>query len=291
MRIAAFLGVKDEVELVETAIRHLRLIGVDLIIACDSNSTDGTLEILERHRSGADFWIRTYDDRHFDPQDWPRLAMTVVTEARAAGIDWMLFQDADEFWLPKTGRLKDCLALDNFDVLSVRRYNSPLKAELPQVPPLDPDNYAQLLLFVEPVADLRAQLADDPAMAWISGVPMPKCLARIDRIGGVSLAGHQITSADGDQLRQTVPADLLIAHFPFTTRSRFARKVENIRALLSGIDVELPSELAWHWRRWLELHHQGAIDEEYRRSVPTGAALIELAGKGSLRSAAELFRA
>jgi hypothetical protein len=287
MRIAAFLGVKDEVELVETAIRHLRRIGVDLIIACDSNSTDGTLEILELHRSDADFWIRTFDDRHVGPEDWPHLAMTVVAEARAAGIDWILFQDADEFWLPKTGHLKDCSALNSFDVLSVKRYNAPLKAESPQVPALEPDNYEQLLLFVEQASDLRTQLVDDSAMAWISGVPTAKCLARVECIAGVSAAGHSI---DGDRLRQTVPADLLIAHFPFTTRPRFAKKVKNIKALFSGIDVEIPPELAWHWRRWLELDRQGGIDEEYRRSVPTGAALTELAQKGALRSAAQLLR-
>lgn len=45
MRIAANLGVKDEVELIERSVAHLRAIGVDLIIACDLGSTDGTLEI------------------------------------------------------------------------------------------------------------------------------------------------------------------------------------------------------------------------------------------------------
>ncbi len=62
MRIAANLGVKDEVELIERSVAHLRAIGVDLIIACDLGSTDGTLEILEKHRSDRDFWLFTMSD-------------------------------------------------------------------------------------------------------------------------------------------------------------------------------------------------------------------------------------
>lgn len=57
MRIAASLSVKDEVERIETSIAHLRAIGVDVIVACDMGSTDGTLDILERYRSDGDFLI------------------------------------------------------------------------------------------------------------------------------------------------------------------------------------------------------------------------------------------
>ena len=49
LRIAAILGVKDEVELIEGTIAHLRAIGVELIVVWDVNSTDGTQDIL---RSG-----------------------------------------------------------------------------------------------------------------------------------------------------------------------------------------------------------------------------------------------
>jgi hypothetical protein len=50
------LGVKDEVELIAASVTHLRSIGVDLIIAFDEGSTDGTLEILHG-LEGADLWV------------------------------------------------------------------------------------------------------------------------------------------------------------------------------------------------------------------------------------------
>ena len=51
MRIAAHIGVKDEVELIERVINHLQAIGIDVFVICDMYSTDGTSEILEKYRS------------------------------------------------------------------------------------------------------------------------------------------------------------------------------------------------------------------------------------------------
>jgi hypothetical protein len=62
MRIGAHLGVKDEVELIEGAIAHLRAIGADLIIACDMGSTDGTLDIFEKHRGEEGFVLAHNSD-------------------------------------------------------------------------------------------------------------------------------------------------------------------------------------------------------------------------------------
>lgn len=62
LRIAAYLGVKDEVELIERSIDHLRAIGVDYIMACDMSSTDGTAELLEKYRA-PDFSILTLTNK------------------------------------------------------------------------------------------------------------------------------------------------------------------------------------------------------------------------------------
>lgn len=50
-KIAAYVGIFDEAELIRSVIDHLRSIGIDLIIAFDSYSTDGTAEILKSYRS------------------------------------------------------------------------------------------------------------------------------------------------------------------------------------------------------------------------------------------------
>ena len=132
--ITAHLGVKDEVELIEPCIDHLRAIGVDLIIACDMGSTDGTYEILEKHRSDDGLWA--YRVTELDPdteETWTRAAMALIKSAKA---DWAFFLDADEFWIPASGCLKQCRALAEADALSVPRYSIPLAPGGPAMPNL-----------------------------------------------------------------------------------------------------------------------------------------------------------
>jgi len=92
------LGVKDEIDLVEKTIAHLRAIGVDLIIAVDSYSTDGTADVLEAYRSD-DFWFIQMSDLEPDGPDkaWLRKNLELVQKADA---DWVIFLDADEYWIP-----------------------------------------------------------------------------------------------------------------------------------------------------------------------------------------------
>jgi hypothetical protein len=52
MKIAVHLEMKDDVELIEGAISHLRAIGFEHIVICDRCSADGINEILVRRYSG-----------------------------------------------------------------------------------------------------------------------------------------------------------------------------------------------------------------------------------------------
>lgn len=48
MNFTAFIGLKDEVELIETCINQLRAIGADSIIVLDAESQDGSREVVEQ---------------------------------------------------------------------------------------------------------------------------------------------------------------------------------------------------------------------------------------------------
>ena len=289
MKIAAHLGVKDEVELIEKTISHLRAIGVDLIIAVDSYSTDGTADILEAYRSDDDFWFVQMSDLEPDGPDklWLRKNLELVQEADA---DWVIFLDADEHWIPASGSLRDCSALNDSDVLSVDRFNIALGPHGPMMPDeLIPQRYEELLLFVEPIPDFRAHLQANPDTPWIRGVPVPKVMVRPERICAVSDGMHDVIAVDNVSLRRTKPGDLLITHLPFTTRTRFKRKVDNARKVIAAHDEYLGKHLAWHWRHWLTLAEQGRIDEEFDRQALSAEAIAELRASGVIRSAAEIF--
>jgi hypothetical protein len=284
MKIAALLCVKDEVELIERAIAHLRAIGVDHITVCDMKSTDGTLDILSRHQSESFRLIEVDDSEAMSGDEWSRLEMELV---RSVDADWFIFLDGDEFWIPASGTLKRCAALQSADVLSVARFNVTLGPAGPLLPEtLRPEDYDRLLLFVEPIPDFRVHMQEHPETAWIRGVPMPKVMARPERIGSLTLGQHDVVS--DLPIRKVVPDDLLIAHVPFSTAGRFGRKVENVRRTLQVHDTFYTGLVGWHWRRWLALDDRG-IAEEFSRQAFDDARVSELRQSGTIRSAAEVF--
>lgn len=298
MKIAAFIGMKDEIELVRDAIDHLRRIGVDHIIASDGGSRDGTAEVLEAlvaEAGGEGIELMPYDDR--DPETDRSIAEQALARARAAGADWLLFCDADEFWLPASGRLRDCLALAaeaaEVDVLNVARYNVPLLEAGPALPlPALPARYGALLLYA-PDEDLQsryARLMADSEASWIASVPIGKIMVRPDRVAGVGEGGHRALAAAGARLREVTPDDLLIAHMPFSTEARFARKVANIAAAVEASGDSWDPGSAWHWRRWLEtVAAEGGVAAEMARNRIDPAELDRLRTRGVVRAAADLL--
>jgi glycosyltransferase involved in cell wall biosynthesis len=282
------LGVKDEITLVEKTIAHLRAIGVDLIIAVDAYSTDGTADVLSACRSEDDFWFVQMSDLEPDVEDkaWLRKNLELVQRANA---DWVIFLDADEFWLPASGSLRDCSALASSDLLPVDRFNIALGMHGPVMPDeLIPQRYEELLLFVEPIPDFRARLQANPDTRWISNVPVPKVMVRPDRIRALTEGMHDAVAVADVSLRRTKPGDLLIAHLPFTTAARFERKLANARKLIAAHEY-LGEHFAWHWRHWLALAEEGRIDEEFERQRLSAEAIAEFRAAGAIRSAAQVF--
>lgn len=289
MRIAAHLGVKDEVELIEDAIAHLRRIGVDHIVAVDGYSTDGTADILARHRNKDDFWFVQIDDLTPDETGelWLRQNLDAMAGVRA---DWVIFLDADERWLPATGSLRDCSALANSDVVTVPRYNVVVAPNGPTLPALPgPADYPETLLFIEPIPAFSNHMRFNPKTPWIRGVPEAKVMARPERIGALTDGMHDIIANDGPPLRYRVPDDLLVAHLPFTTLARFKQKIVNIRRLISVHDAYWGDALAWHWRRWLALADEGKIGEEFARQIYDAEEISTLLSSGIIRSAADML--
>src|SRR5436309_6788918 len=106
MKLVMTLLVRNEADIVDDHLAFHLASGVDLVVAADNDSTDGTTEILERYaRSGNLHRIHLRD---------PFSQIEVVTQmARLAATrfeaDWVINSDADEFWWPRAGTLKEVL--------------------------------------------------------------------------------------------------------------------------------------------------------------------------------------
>lgn len=281
MRIAANLGVCDEVELIAPCIRHLRSIGVDFIFVTDIGSLDGTAEILREFAKDSDISL-TLLSREDDPWGFPE-RMYQKTIANGT-FDRVLFLDPDEFWLPKSGSLKSISALDA-DVVRVSSFNVPLVEGRELLPgSISPRDYPDIHFVVQPVENAQASITADPNLPYSMVRVPPKIIVNPDKVMGAAMGCHRVVEKPGMRAVTKVADDMVIAHLPFSTAARFQRKVDNIRRSFAHFGHRLVGTQAWHWRRWLELADQGKGEEEFRRQILTQKQFDELSSAGIVQS-------
>lgn len=101
------LRARNEADILDAQLSFHLNAGVDFFVAIDNGSSDGTSEILESYaREG--YVDVTHDPTDYDEGEWvTRMARRAATEF---GADWVINSDADEFWWPRGGSLKDVLA-------------------------------------------------------------------------------------------------------------------------------------------------------------------------------------
>ncbi len=110
MRIVMTLLVRNEADVLEANLRLHRALGVAHFAVLDNGSTDGTAEVLARWRDAGLAHVTTNPDADTNEVflEWQtRLARIAATELEA---DWVINNDADEFWLPLSGDLPSTFA-------------------------------------------------------------------------------------------------------------------------------------------------------------------------------------
>jgi hypothetical protein len=109
MKLVMTLLVRNEADIVDSQIAFHLHAGVDFVIATDNRSEDGTAEILERYeQEGVLHLIREEGDDMRQDEWVTRMARLAAIDF---GADWVINSDADEFWWPREGSLKDVLAV------------------------------------------------------------------------------------------------------------------------------------------------------------------------------------
>jgi len=102
------LLVRNEEDVVDAQLAYHLHAGIDYVVATDNASTDRTTEILERYeRAGHLRLLREAGDDMRQAAWVTHMARLAATEHDA---DWVIHADADEFWWPRGGSVKDVLA-------------------------------------------------------------------------------------------------------------------------------------------------------------------------------------
>jgi glycosyl transferase family 2 len=107
MKLVMTMLVRDEEDILDANLAFHLNAGVDFVIATDNGSTDGTAEILSKY--ALDGYVHTISKPGLFSQieQVTLMARLAATDFQA---DWVVNSDADEFWWPRGGSLKDVFA-------------------------------------------------------------------------------------------------------------------------------------------------------------------------------------
>ncbi len=239
------LLVRDEEDIVRENLDFHLAQGVERVIVTDNGSEDRTIELL-----------RPYEERGLvrlvrEPTDDYSQGVWVTRMARLAaeeGADWVINNDADEFWWPRSGTLRSTFeALDRrVGVVVAHRANFVPRPE---------DGRA----FWERMT-LRERESLNPL-----GKPLPPKVAhRAHPEITVVQGNHRVDGVDlGERLDD---GSIEILHFPMRTYSQFENKiVKGGRAYARN--RELPHRTGRTWRRLYEIWEKGGLPDHYREQV------------------------
>jgi hypothetical protein len=107
VKVVMTLLARNEADIVDAQIAFHLNAGVDFVIATDNRSLDGTIEILERYERAGVLHLLQEEGDDMRQDEWvTRMARLAATDF---GAHWVINTDADEFWWPRGGTLKQVL--------------------------------------------------------------------------------------------------------------------------------------------------------------------------------------
>src|SRR6266568_2731436 len=107
MKLVMTLRARDEADIVDAQIAFHLNAGVDFIVAIDHRSGDGTTDVLEAYARDGHLRLLREEGEQMREGDWATRMSRVAAEED--GADWIIPSDADEFWWPRGGSLKEVL--------------------------------------------------------------------------------------------------------------------------------------------------------------------------------------
>ncbi len=270
MKLAMTLLVRDERDIVDAHLSFHLNAGVDLVIATDHRSTDGTTEILESYaRDGYVHLIRRQDSRIQQSAWVTQMARLAATEH---GADWVINSDADEFWWPREGSLKEVLDAvpEGYGVVrAVSRVFIPRPGEA-----WFAERMTARLTLAAPI--------NDPATPFRH---VAKAAHRAHPDAVVLQGNHDVTGLPYAELSTWSPIELL--HFPLRSAEQAARKHETTwTAWLRNLRGDLArAKGAFEEGRPQAFWDRVAVDDAtVRRGVEVGSLTVDVRLRDALRS-------
>lgn len=233
MNLVMTLLVRDEEDILQSNIEFHLAQGVDFIIATDNLSVDSTPKILKHYeRKGVLHYIHENND-NYNQHEWvTRMARLAYANYNA---DWVINNDADEFWWPREATLKETFSKIQADinVVLAQRTNFVYLPEKSTTTPFYKNMVYRQKVSLNPLGE---------------SLP-PKVAHRGSNSIIVNQGNHSITGCGQQNVIDNV---IDILHFPLRRYDQYLKKIA-VGGAAYQRNEQLPIEIGKTWR---ELHQQ-----------------------------------
>lgn len=239
--------VKNEADIIEANIRTHAKLGVDAFVIMDNGSNDGTRELLDSLKKDFEITIIDESGSYKQKKFMTQLAFVAKKIYKA---DWIINNDADEFWIPNddSKNLKDCLDFKG-GVLYVHRSNMCLHEGI--------THWSESQYFVKNQVHYKL---GEPNI--ILGKIGRKVIVNPYGLYQINSGNHGAEHIAFWQKKENI--DIHIYHYPIRSFEQFEENIKNRKHLLDTVhNVKMGN----HYRRWVELYNQGFLLQEFNKMV------------------------
>lgn len=241
------LLVKNEADILEQNLLFHKTMGVDAFIVTDNNSTDGTLDLLEKYRRKG--WIAEIirePGNDYRQKVW--VDRMIWKAKRVYGADWIINADADELWYAPSGNLKNELTASNANVV---------RCQMVCMYPEEGKPFYEWNRAVRFVSDFGKYHL---SLYSLFARQIPKVAHRADGYIQISMGNHKVAMFP----KRQKDCPIRIYHYNIRGKKHFIEKVVN-----GGQQLERNKSKhgGRHWRYFYRLFQEGKLEVEYKNVI------------------------